>query len=63
MFGIKKNKNNGEWKEKALRRRKEIKDLNKRINELKKSRDIWKQKANNLNKLNKNLSTELKKNT
>lgn len=63
MFGINKIKNNREWKEKALKRRKVIKDLNKRINELERSRNTWKEKANNLKKLNKNLNIELKKNT
>jgi len=61
MFGKNRNKNNGLWKEKALSRRKAIKDLNKRISELEKSRDTWKQKADNLKESNKNFCIELKK--
>ncbi len=62
MFGLGKNKENDLWKQKALKRRKIIKDLNKRINELEKSRDTWKQKANNLKGINKSIYDELKKN-
>lgn len=62
MFRLDKNKENSLWKQKALGRRKIIKDLNKRINELEKSRDTWKQKADNLKEINKSIYNELKKN-
>ena len=57
------------WKIKAIKRRLEAKILAKRIKELTRSRDTWKNKATErsnqieeLKKLNKELENELKKN-
>jgi hypothetical protein len=62
MFGFEQNNANNSWKQKALERRKKIKELKKKNNELKASRDQWKTKADNLKKINKTISDELKKN-
>lgn len=50
------------WKEKAVIRNREIKELKKRIKELENSRNNWKDKASKLNIENKKILIELKKN-
>lgn len=50
------------WKDKAVIRNKEIKELKKRIKELENSRNNWKDKASKLNIENKKILIELKKN-
>lgn len=65
MFTRKRDNSKSEWKEKAKKRRLDMKVLKKSLKELIKSRDQWKKKAANseaqVNELQKELE-ELKKN-
>ena len=48
MFKFKKKLSNDDWKQKAIERNEEIKKLKKRVDELTKSRNKWKDKAANM---------------
>ncbi|MFH0755270.1 MAG: hypothetical protein V1910_01205 [bacterium] len=50
------------WRNKAVKRAKEIRRLNKKILELEESRDNWKKKAVNFKEKNQILEEEVKKN-
>jgi len=47
------------WRDKAVARREENKELNKRINEIKQGRETWKAKAMSHNKEIKDLKLEI----
>lgn len=48
MFKFKKKSSEGNWKKKAIERNEEIKKLKKKVDELTKSRNKWKDKATNI---------------
>lgn len=50
MFKFKKKSSEENWKKKAIKRNEENKKLKKRIDELTKSRNKWKDKAANIKK-------------
>ena len=62
MFKKKENNSEKEWKRKAVERQREIKRLKKKIKEIIKSRDHWKDKAKKIKEINKKIEEELKKN-
>lgn len=62
MFKKKENNLDKEWKRKAIDRQRENKRLKKKIKEIIKSRDHWKDKAKKIKEIKRKIEEELKKN-
>lgn len=62
MFKKKENNSEKKWKKKAIEHQREIKRLKKKIKEIIKSRDHWKDKAKKIKEIKKKIEEELKKN-
>lgn len=60
FFKMLKSKDN--WRNKATERNQKIKNLQKRVKDIEKSRNIWKEKATIYKEYNNELKDELKKN-
>jgi hypothetical protein len=63
MFGFFNNKNLNSWKQKAIERRLNIKNLKKEIKRIKKSRNKWKEDALKYKHQNNELTNIIKKNS